>query len=147
MRSCCSDDPVNSIEMELSPVGVTSATPSAPLRFVMSSWVKGLLVLISSIVFRPLCVKSETLPEVITLPSRIMATDPQSSETSFRICVLIRRDLSLAFRAARACLTSTMPLGSRPDVGSSRIMIRGFGNSACARTTLCLIPFEKPPTF
>ena len=83
----------------------------------------------------------------MTFPSLIMATEPQSSETSDRMWVLIRRLLSRFLRAASDCLISIIPLGSSPDVGSSRMMMSGLGRRAWARTTLCLMPLEKPPTF
>ena len=90
---------------------------------------------------------SETSPESTACPSRIMVTDPHSSDTSLRIWVLMRSEQSLFFRPLRISLTSTIPLGSRPDVGSSRIMISGLGRSACASTSLCFIPLENPSTF
>ena len=88
-----------------------------------------------------------TSPEAMTFPSRIMVTDPQISETSLRMCVEISRLTFLCFSSARVCLISIIPLGSSPDVGSSRMIVSGFGRSACARTTLCLIPLENSPIF
>ena len=83
----------------------------------------------------------------MTLPSRIMVTDPQISDTSLRMWVDIRRLTSLCLRSASVCLISIIPLGSSPDVGSSRMMVSGFGSRAWARTTLCLIPLENSPIF
>ena len=61
--------------------------------------------------------------------------------------VLIRRLLSLLFSSARVCLISIIPLGSNPEVGSSKMMVSGLGRSACANMTRCLIPLENPPIF
>ena len=43
-------------------------------------------------------------------------------------------------------LTSRVPIGSSPEVGSSRISSSGCETSALANATRRAMPFENPPT-
>ena len=82
-----------------------------------------------------------------SLPWFIRATRSQRSETSYIMCDDMKtvRSWFSSLMFLRMSLISAIPLGSRPDVGSSRMTTSGEFSSARPMLILCLIPLENVP--
>src|SRR5208283_3690726 len=81
-----------------------------------------------------------------SLPWSIMATSSHISETSLRRCELMKINLFLLLSDLTISLTSLMPLGSSPLVGSSKRRMHGSLSNVDAMQILCFIPLENFPT-
>ena len=83
----------------------------------------------------------------ISLPRLIMPTCEQISWTSVRTCELRMIVSPFLFNSLRTILSAFTPLGSNPEVGSSRTKISGLFSRATHKANLFLIPNEYSATF